>query len=49
MFAVPEEWKTTDEANPGMFIYVLRMSKMELSKGKIRPRELTEREKRENE
>lgn len=26
VFAFPEEWKTTDEANPGIFGYVARTS-----------------------
>ena len=25
VFGLPEEWKTTDEANPGLFTYELRL------------------------
>lgn len=41
IFAYPDEWRVTDEANPGMFIYIIRMSNMEITNGKIYPRELT--------
>ncbi len=27
IYAIPDEWKTTDEANPGLFTYAVRMSK----------------------
>ena len=27
IFSIPDEWKTTDEANPGLFTYTVRMSK----------------------
>ena len=38
IFSTPDEWKATDEANPGLFTYVVRMSKFELTKGKVCPR-----------
>lgn len=27
IYATPDEWKATDEANPGLFTYTVRMSK----------------------
>lgn len=38
LFAYPEEWKTTDEGNPGMFTYKVKMGSLEISGGKINPR-----------
>ena len=38
IFAFPEEWKTTDEANPGMFTYVIKFANSQIVNGKILPR-----------
>lgn len=27
IYSTPDEWKSTDDANPGLFTYVVRMSK----------------------
>lgn len=43
VFAFPEEWRTTDEANPGMFTYIAKLLTGEVSGGKVCPRELTEK------
>ena len=47
VFAFPEEWKQLDDANPGVFAYQLRYGNFEFSSGKIFPRELSDKEKRE--
>jgi hypothetical protein len=47
VFAFPEEWKTLDETNPGIFTYVVRYHESELGGGKTVPRELTDKEKKE--
>lgn len=41
VFAFPEEWKTTDQANPGILGYVARTSSIEIGNGKVYARELT--------
>jgi len=41
VFGFPEEWKTTDDANPSLFNYTLRFSSFNFEKAKIYPRELT--------
>jgi hypothetical protein len=38
IFGTPDEWKSTDEANPGLFTYTVRWFKFEIEKGKIYPR-----------
>ena len=38
VFAYPEQWKTTDEGNPGMFTYTVKMGTLDISGGKINPR-----------
>lgn len=43
IYAIPDEWKATDDANPGLFTYTVRMSKFEIAKGKICPREMTDK------
>lgn len=43
IFATPDDWKTTDEANPSLFTYTVRCFAFELEKGKIFPRDLTPR------
>ena len=47
VFAFPEEWKTLDDANPGLFGYTVNFLGSELPGGKIVARELTDKEKRE--
>ncbi|CAD8056778.1 unnamed protein product [Paramecium primaurelia] len=47
VFSFPEEWRVTDEANPNLFQYSVAFLDQRLSGGKIIPRELTEKEKRE--
>jgi len=47
VFAFPEEWKAIDETNPGIFGYGVRYYDSELPGGKIVPRELTDKEKKE--
>lgn len=47
VFAFPEEWKTTDESNPGLFTYAARWMRFEFEKGKIHGKELTAKELRE--
>lgn len=49
VYGTPDEWKTTDDANPGLFSYSLRFLTFEIEKGKIYPRELTAKEQREAE
>ena len=49
VFGVPEEWKTTDEANPGLFTYELRFMAFETAGAKVHPRQLTAKEQREQE
>ena len=38
VFAFPDEWRTTDEANPGILGYVARTSSIEIANGKVFPR-----------
>lgn len=49
LYAFPEEWKTVDEANPNLFHYIVRFipGGGELNGGRVFPRELTDKEKRE--
>ena len=47
IYAFPEEWKTLDDANPGLFGYGIRFYESDLWGARIIPRELTAREKRE--
>lgn len=49
VYAIPDEWRTIDESNPGLFGYNIRFEDGELVGGKVVPRELTVREKREME
>ena len=35
VFSFPEEWRTTDEANPGILGYVARTSCIEIINGKV--------------
>lgn len=43
IFSFPDEWRTTDEANPGLFTYVVKFCNLELTGGKVYARELTEK------
>ena len=43
VFAPVEQWKQTDEANPNIFGYTLSILGKEVEKGKIQPRQLTEK------
>lgn len=47
VYAFPDEWRTTDEANPGLFSYSVAFLDGRLGSGKVIPRELTEKEKKE--
>lgn len=38
IFATPDDWKVTDDANPGLFTYSVRFFQFEFEKGKIHPR-----------
>ena len=49
VFGLPEEWKITDEANPGLFTYDLRFLSFESRNPKIHPKQLTKKEQREQE
>ena len=49
VYAIPDEWRTIDESNPGLFGYNIRFEDGELVGGKVVPRELTVREKRDME
>lgn len=49
VYSFPEEWKTTDEANPSLFTYTTKFLGCDISEGKVRPRELTEKELKEAE
>lgn len=49
IFCFPDEWKTTDEANPGLFTYTAKFCTSDFTGGKIQPRKQTERELREAE
>lgn len=49
IYGTPDEWKTTDDANPSLFNYTVRFFKLELDKGKIYPRQLTPKQLREQE
>lgn len=49
VYAFPEEWKTTDDANPSTFTYQVKMTGVEILEGKIYPRQLTEKELKEQE
>ena len=44
IFAFPEEWKTTDDANSGMFKYSVKILGVDLGEGKIMPREKSAKE-----
>jgi len=46
VFGTPDDWKTTDDANPGLFAYTARCLAFEMEKGKVFARELTAREVR---
>ena len=35
VFSFPDEWRTTDEANPGILGYVTRTSSIEIMSGKV--------------
>ena len=49
VFSPVEQWKITDEANPNIFGYVLNVLGRDFEKGKIQPRQLTEKEIKEAE
>ena len=49
VYAPVEQWKLTDEANPNVFTYGLQIMNKEIEKGRILPRQLTEKESREAE
>lgn len=49
VFAPVELWKLTDETNPNVFTYSLQIFGKEIEKGRIQPRQLTEKEVREAE
>lgn len=49
VFAFPEEWKTADDANPTLFTYKVKFLGQEVKDGKIMPRQLTEKEIKEQE
>jgi hypothetical protein len=49
VYAPVEQWKLTDEANPNVFTYGLQIMNKEIEKGRILPRQLTEKEIREAE
>lgn len=44
VYAFPEEWKTTDDLNPSLFTYQLKFLGCDIVEGKVRARELTEKE-----
>lgn len=43
IYALPDEWKATDDANPGMFTYSLKLATIQVANGKVHARELTEK------
>ena len=47
IYCFPEEWKIADEANPTLFTYSTRFSGIDISEGKLYPRQLTEKELKE--
>lgn len=47
VYAIPDEWRLTDEANPNIFTYSVAFLDSKLLNGKIIPREMTEKEKKE--
>lgn len=47
VFSFPDEWRTTDEANPNLFQYSIAFLDQRVQNGKIIQREMTEKEKRE--
>ncbi len=47
MYSFPEEWKKTDEDNPTIFTYQVKMLGLEVLEGKILPRQPTEKELKE--
>jgi hypothetical protein len=49
VYAPVEQWKLTDEANPNVFTYGLQIMNKDIEKGRILPRQLTEKEIREAE
>eukprot|EP00825_Cyclidium_porcatum_P045892 TRINITY_DN7095_c0_g1_i7.p1 TRINITY_DN7095_c0_g1~~TRINITY_DN7095_c0_g1_i7.p1 ORF type:complete len:1131 (-),score=244.37 TRINITY_DN7095_c0_g1_i7:273-3665(-) len=49
VYGFPEEWKTVDDANQGLFTYQAKFLGLEVKDGKIIPRQLTEKELKEQE
>ncbi|EGR30045.1 tetratricopeptide repeat protein [Ichthyophthirius multifiliis] len=50
VYSFPEEWKTTDEANPNLFTYTIKaFNGLECPEGKVHNREQTEKELKEQE
>ena len=47
IYCFPEEWKSTDEANPTLYTYQVKMNGLDISDGKIFPRQLTDKELKE--
>lgn len=49
IYAFPDEWKTTDDANPNIFTYEAKLANIDLLQGKIQARQLTDKEIKEAE
>ena len=47
IYCFPDEWRVSDEANPGIFTYQLKYGSKSIEGGRICPREITDRERRE--
>jgi tetratricopeptide (TPR) repeat protein len=47
IFALPDEWKVADDANPNLFSYKIHFEGLDVAEGKIVARELTEQEKKD--
>lgn len=49
LYSLPEEWKASDEKDPALFNYIVRLQNVKVSNGRYQQRQLTEQEIKEQE